>query len=813
MEVDEIISQMTVEEKCALLSGGAAFKTREMRKYGIPQMQFSDGPHGLRLQGKGANHLGIGGSLPATCFPTAATIANSWDPELGEKLGRALGEECLAEKVDVVLGPGMCIKRSPLCGRNFEYFSEDPYLAGKMAVGYVRGIQSTGVASCVKHFAVNSQETRRQASDSVLDERTLREIYLRAFEIVVRESQPRCVMSSYNLVNGVYANENEHLLKDILRGEWGFEGAVVTDWGGSNDHVAGVGAGSDFEMPDPGLSPVRELMKAVKEGRLSEGVIDERVREALRLILPTTAATSGAGDTFDVDAHHEVAREVAAGSIVMLKNDPAQGTERPILPLADHTKVALIGDFADTPRYQGAGSSLVNPTKLESLLGVIDDSDLDFVGYEPGFERLGGESEPKADSAVDLAKRADIVLMCLGLDEMSESEGMDRTSMKLNQNQVDLLARVAAVNPDVVVILSGGSSVESAWEKDARAVLYLCLGGQAGASAALEVLTGKVNPSGKLSETWARSIEDTPTFGAFPSDERTAEYREGIYVGYRYYRTAGVAVAHPFGFGLSYTTFAYSDLRVSRQEASLSVTNTGDVAGAEVVEVYVAKPDGEVFRPEEELRGFAKVYLEPGETTRVSLALGDEAFRYHNVKTGGWEIEGGAYEVRVGASCEDIRLTASVAIVGNGASNPYEGIGLSDYESGRVTEVPDMEFSALIEHEIPSTKVKLDRNMCFCDLIHGRSPVFWLVWLVLWLIKRASDRSGRPNLNVLFIWNMPLRALAKNAGMVFSIGAVDGLVWEVNGAWVIGIVRTLVGIVTNLVMNACQASRLARLNA
>ena len=816
MAYESLIKQMTLEEKCALLSGAEPFKTRGMKKYGIPQMQFSDGPHGLRLQGEGANHLGIGVSLPATCFPSAATVANSWDPAVAEAMGRALGEEALAEKVDVVLGPGLCIKRSPLCGRNFEYFSEDPYLAGKMAAGMVRGIESTGVSSCPKHFAANQQETRRQALDSVLDERTLREIYLTGFEHVVREGKPGCIMSSYNRVNGTYANENRHLLQEILRDEWGYTGAVVTDWGGSNDHVAGVREGSTFEMPDPGLSPVRELMAAVRDGRLDEKDVDARVEEALTLIMRTTGATRAAAGDFDRAAHHAAAREAAAASIVLLKNEETGGA--PMLPLAGGTRVALIGDFANTPRYQGAGSSLVNPTQLDTLLGSIEASGLACVGYEPGFERHGGDNAGKAAAALDLARQADVVLFCMGLDEQSESEGADRTTMAVNQNQIDLLHQVSQVNGRVVVLLVGGSSMETGWLDDARAVLYLCLGGQAGASAALDAVTGRVNPSGKLAETWARGLADTPTAGNFPAQGKNALYREGIYVGYRYYQTAGVPVAFPFGYGLSYTSFAYSGLaidHVSNAGATvrLTVKNTGDVAGAEVVQVYVAKPEHEVFRLAQELKGFAKVELLPGESREVVIELDDTAFRYFNVRTDAWEVEGGTYEIRVGASSEDIRLTATAEVAGTDAPDPDAGLDRAPYEYGQVGEVDDETFEALLGHKLPSERATIDRNMCFCDFIHGRSPVLWLVWLVLFLIKRGSERAGRPNLNVLFIWNMPLRALAKNAGVVFSVAAVDGLVMEARGFWVIGIVRMLAGIIANLAQNASQSARLAKLNA
>ena len=808
MRHEDIISRLSLEEKCALLQGGTTFGSWGNDRAGIPAIEFSDGPNGVRHQAGAADHLGLNGSEPATCFPTAVTVANTWDPELGERVGAAMGQEAASQGVDVLLGPGLCIKRNPLCGRNFEYFSEDPYLAGKMAASYVRGIQSNGIAACPKHFAANSQETRRQASDSVLDERTLREIYLTAFEIVVREAHPKTIMSSYNLINGTYANENEHLLKDILRKEWGFDGAVVTDWGGSNDHAAGVAAGSTFEMPAPGLGSVRELMAAVAAGTLDEKDIDERIDEAIDLALAVHPVTAAAKKSFDVDAHHQLAREAAAEGAVLLKNEPdADGNA--LLPLAAGTKVALIGDFAQTPRYQGAGSSAVNSTKVDSLLDMVGECDLTLVGYEPGFERHGGENASKRTAALELARHADVVILALALDEIAESEGADRLNMQLNANQVELAHAVAEVNPNVVVLLSAGSCVETGWTKDARSVLYCALGGQAGAGAALDVVCGKVNPSGKLTETWPVALSDVPSSASFPSDERRAEYREGLYVGYRYFQTAHKPVAYPFGFGLSYTTFAYGNLEASEWDATFTVTNTGTVAGTEVVQLYVAKPDHKAFRPEQELKGFARVTLAPGESKVVTIELGDKAFRYFNDKTGNWEVEGGTYELRVAASSEDVRLTAQVEVAGTDAPNPYEGRDVSAYEAADVAHVSDAQFEALLGHPVPDDGPAIGRNMCFRDLNHGRSPIFWIVWLVLRGIKGHADKSGHPNLNVLFIWNMPLRALAKMTGGMVNMRMVDALVMEIRGFWIIGILRFIVEFVVNLVQNASLGKKIA----
>ncbi len=797
--IEDMLAKMTLEQKCALLSGDTPFTTLAIPSLGIPSLCFSDGPHGMRHQGEGANHLGIGGSDPATCFPTAVTVASSWDPTLGAELGKALGEEAASMGVSCVLGPGLNIKRSPLCGRNFEYFSEDPYLAGKMAAGYVNGIQEFGLSACPKHFAVNSQETRRQASDSIVDERTMREIYLTGFEIAVKESSPKTIMTSYNLVNGTYANESQHLLREILRDDWGYEGSVVTDWGGSNDHVAGVAAGSTFEMPGPVPDAVLELEAAVQSGKLSQADLDARVREALMLILSTQPTVEARRDKgFDIEGHHELARMIASQGYVLLKNDMTR-EGKPLLPLASGARVALIGDFGENPRYQGAGSSLVNCTKLETLKGALESGtfDLDFVGYAQGFQRGGATTTELVNQAISLAHDADVVIMAMGLDEAAESEGLDRANMKLDDSQTQLLAAVHDVNPNVVVVLHAGSQVETDWTKDAGAVLYAALGGQAGALATLDVLTGKVNPSGHLAETWVRKLEDTVTAGRFPSDEFTSEYREGLYVGYRYHQKAGVPVAYPFGFGLSYTTFAYSDIAVESDEAgrptavTFTLTNTGKRDGSEVCQLYVSKPDSTVYRPVRELKSFGKVFLKAGASAHVSLQLDEYAFRYWNVVTDAWEVEGGTYVLEVGSSCEDIKLSTTVEVADTGAPNPYAGKDLSAYESGHVKSVPNEQFASLLGRDIPQVKVELDRNICFRDLTRGRSPLLALVGFVVSKLVKSSEAKGTPNLNALFIYNMPLRALAKNAGAFFSMGVVDAIVRELKGWGVAGIIPAL----------------------
>ena len=797
-----LLKELTLEEKCALLSGAETFKTRGMPEHGIPQIWLSDGPHGLRKQAGESDHLGLNPSVPATCFPTASAVANSWDAALGEEIGAALGEEAAAQEVSVVLGPGLNMKRNPLCGRSFEYFSEDPYLAGKLAAGYIRGIQSKGVAACPKHFAVNSQETRRMASDSIVDERTLREIYLTGFEIAVKEGHPRSIMSSYNLVNGTYANENKHLLMEILRGEWGFDGAVITDWGGSNDHALGVKNGSTLEMPAPGGDSVRELLAAVENGKISESDIDARLSELLPLVFDTKAALDAAPREFDAAAHHALARRAAEESLVLLKNEGA------LLPLAAGSKVAVIGDFAKNPRYQGAGSSMVNSTQVDVLLDKLIDSELNVIGYQQGFDRHGKPDAALQKSACELATQADTVILCMGLDEIAESEGLDRSNLRLAQNQVDLLQAVAAVNPKIVVVLYSGSVVETPWLDNCQALLYAALGGQAGAGAVADALAGKVNPCGKLAETWPLAYADIPSAADFATRRKTVEYREGLYIGYRYFTTAEKAVRFPFGYGMSYTTFAYSDMAADEQGVSLTVTNTGSVAGTEIVQLYVAKKNSELFRPAKELKGFARVTLAPGEKQRITIMLDDKAFRFWNVKANRWEIEGGEYELLVGASVEDIRLCEKISVHGTATVHPYEDVDLDCYYKGDVLSVSDADFEKLLGHPIPNGKTKIDRNLTLGELNHARSPLGWLVWLVLTILLDVSYKRGKPDLNVLFQYNMPLRALAKMTNGAISMGMVDGIVMELQGFWILGLVRVIYEAIKNVVLNAQMEKRL-----
>ncbi len=788
VKYEEIISKMTIEEKAAFLGGKGEWQTRGFERLGIPSIFCSDGPHGLRKQAGAGDHLGLNASLPATCFPSAATIAGSWDEELGEQLGKCLGEEALVQDVNILLGPGLNIKRSPLCGRNFEYFSEDPYLAGKMAASYVRGIQSNGVYACPKHFAVNSQELRRMAMNSVVDERTLREIYLTGFEIAVKEGGAKTIMSAYNEVNGVYANENRHLLDDILRKEWGFDGIVITDWGAGNDHALGVAAGSNLEMPNPGLDSARELVEAVQDGRLSIEDVDRRVDELLDVVMTLYVNAQNKPDKFDEKAHHSMARRAAAESAILLKN------EEEILPLKSGAKVAIIGDFAFTPRYQGAGSSLVNPTKVESVAELASGYDLQMVGMSRGYLRSGEEDPVIKKEALDLASRADIVLFFFGLNEDSESEGTDRTHMRIPQNQITLLQELGQVNANLVGIISAGSAIEMPWHHYFKALLHCYLNGQAGAGAVLDLLTGAVNPSGKLAESVPRRLEDTPAYRYYPSVERNSEYRESLYVGYRYYDTAGVPVLYPFGHGLSYTTFKYSEITSDEDGISFTITNTGARDGAEVAQMYVSLPDAKVFRPEKELKGFAKVFLKAGESRTVRISFDDKTFRYFNVKTGRWEIEDGDYTVSVGSSSSRILLSTGVHRTGTTDDYPYDRNDLPSYYSAKVENIGDGEFEKLLGKPIPVGKWsgELTRNDALCQMYYAKSSVARLIFRILDKKKKESEAKGVPDLNTLFIYNMPFRAIAKmSAGMV-SRQMVDGMVRMVNGHFFGGL-GTIIG--------------------
>ena len=664
MDIQKLLSEMTLEEKCSLLSGADFWHTKAIKRLGIPAMMMSDGPHGLRKQDQTGDHLGINDSIKAVCFPTACATAASFDREAVRAIGREIGKACQHEDLGVILGPAVNIKRSPLCGRNFEYFSEDPYLAGEMAVSLIDGVQSQGVGTSIKHFAANSQEHRRMSSDSVIDERTLREIYFPAFEQAVKRAKPWTVMCSYNMLNGTHASQNRELLTGVLREDWGFDGLVMSDWGAVSDRVAGVPAGLDLEMPSSGGSNDRRVMKAVQEGRLSEEAVDVAAGRVLQMV--DRYLTSRRPDTpWNKEAQHALARQIAAECMVLLKN------EDNILPLHEGEKLAVIGRFAAQPRFQGGGSSHINSFRVESLMDALEG--MPGITYAQGYDVKDEEpDEALIAQAVEAAAHADKAVIVAGLPDSFESEGYDRTHMRMPRCQVELIERVAKVNPNVVVVLYNGSPVEMPWLPCAKAVLEGYLGGQAVGGATRDVLFGTVNPCGCLPECFPVKLEDNPSYLTYGGEGDVAVYSEGVFVGYRYYDRKKMDVLFPFGHGLSYTTFAYANLRLSADRirdtdtltVSVDVTNTGKRAGKTVVQLYVGDRECEVFRPVRELKDFAKISLEPGETKTVTFTLSKRAFAYWNVKLHDWFVESGAFTVEIGRSSRDIALSSEVYVEG-----------------------------------------------------------------------------------------------------------------------------------------------------
>ena len=651
MNVQEILAGMTLEEKISLCNGADFWHSKAVEKYGVPAITMSDGPHGVRCQKGSGDMLGVNESEPATCFLTAVTSGATWDRALLAAEGKAIGEEGLSYGVDVVLGPGVNIKRNPLCGRNFEYFSEDPFVAGQMGAAWVAGAQSTGAGTSLKHFAANNQEYKRFNGNSQVDERALREIYLPAFETVVRQARPETVMCSYPRINDVHASDNRWLLTQVLREEWGFDGLVVTDWGALCDRVRAMHAGCDLSMPGGSNYMEDWVADAVRSGKLAEREVDACAARVLTLALKGTSRPKNR--PFDKEAHHDLARRVAESGAVLLKNEDA------ILPLQTGD-ITLIGEMARTMRYQGAGSSHINPTRLTSLCDALPG-----VPFTPGCDEKGAVTEASLAAAAAAAKTAKIPVVCAGLPDIYESEGFDRETLQMPEGHCRLIEAVAAANPNTVVVLFCGSVVETPWLDKVKAVLYMGLPGQAGGQAAANLLTGKANPSGKLTETWPASYGDVPSRDTF--GKKTTHYKESIYVGYRYYEKAGAAVRFPFGYGLSYTSFAYSGLKISGRTVTADITNTGRAAGAEVVQLYIAAPQAGLHRPRKELKGFARVELAPGETKPVQFQLDDRSFA---VWADGWKIPGGTYQVLLGASSADIRLTADLAVEGEPVPAP-----------------------------------------------------------------------------------------------------------------------------------------------
>ncbi|MFD0618990.1 glycoside hydrolase family 3 C-terminal domain-containing protein [Paenibacillus sp. GCM10027629] len=754
-EITALIEQMTLEEKAGLCSGLNFWHTKPVERLGIPSIMVTDGPHGLRKQDGNSDHLGLLNSVPATCFPSAAGMACSWDRDLMYQVGVALGEECQVENVGVLLGPGVNLKRSPLCGRNFEYFSEDPYLTSEMATQHILGVQSQGVGTSLKHFAVNNQEHRRMSVNAVVDERTMHELYLTCFETPVKKGKPWTVMCSYNQVNGEFASQNEYLLTEILKKEWGHDGFVVSDWGAVVDRVKGLAAGLELEMPSTNGYSDRKIVQAVQNGELAEEVLNDAVARLLEIIF-RAADNANPDATVDLEAHHRLAMEVAQESMVLLKNDGA------ILPLHAEGKLAIIGAFAQNPRYQGGGSSHINPTKLDNVYDEICKiaGASGQITYAPGYNLDNDDIDATAvQQAKEAAMASDVAVVFAGLPDRYESEGYDRKHLKIPANQRQLIEAIAEVQPNIVVVLMNGSAIEMPWIQSVKAVLEGHLGGQALGGAIANLLFGLVNPSGKLAETFPMQLEHNPSYLNFPGVGDIVEYKEGLFVGYRYYDAKHIEPLFPFGYGLSYTTFEYSNLVVDRTSMSdqdtvtvqVNVKNTGSIAGKEIVQLYVRDVESKVIRPEKELKGFVKVDLGSGEEKVVSFTLDRRAFAYYNVELKDWHVETGEFDILIGKSSQQIELQERI-------------------------------------HVESSVELKrsFTRNSTFGDIM--RDP--FGAQIAEPLLRKFREQSGlgdglendAPEMMLAMMNDMPIRALLAFAQGAFTDEMLDGLLMQLNGA-------------------------------
>lgn len=798
MDTASVVSSLTTTEKVSLLAGASHWKTNSLEARGVSSVVFSDGPHGLRKQENGSDHLGIHKSNPATCFPTASALACSFDEGLVEEVGAAIGEEARDQKVDVVLGPGVNMKRSPLCGRNFEYFSEDPCLSGALGAAMVRGIQSRGVGACVKHLAGNNQEHARMVGDSVIDERALREVYLAPFERVVREAKPWAVMTGYNRLNGEYCSQHSWLLRDVLRGQWGFDGVVVSDWGAMSESVASVAAGLDVCMPGPRTDHSQTVEKAVLSGELSPGALDEAASHVVEL---QRKALRGRSLSFECDyaRHAEIAYRAAVESAVLLENDG-------ILPLRSTAKVAVVGSFALLPRYQGAGSSKIDPVRLDDPWSAFLDAGID-VGYAQGYDVASGDSsEEMLDEAAALAAQSDVAVVFAGLPDRFESEGFDRKLMVMPKGHRSLIERVCAANPKTVVVLQGGSPMEMPWRNSPAAILLMYLSGCRGGRATVDLLLGRANPGGKLAETWPERLQDTVLGRSFPDTDREVLYRESIYVGYRYFDAAGIEPAYPFGFGRSYTSFSYSDPVVffieGGIEASCTVTNTGACEGAETVQLYIEPRARKTFGEVRRLAAFSKARLAPSESARVVMRIDERAFRFWDFGEHRWRIDEGSYGVLFCASSRDVRLACEVALnAGEGREPfcvesavrpcPFERQALASYYEVVPGGFSDEAFAMLYGDPLPMRRpVKpFTPDSPVSDLATtflGRQAFRIIDFLMAGQAERMND-DMKAMMNEIAA-DMPLRSFT-SAGIPF--GVVEGLVDVLNGHWAKGVARVL----------------------
>ena len=787
-QIDQLLGRLTLEEKASLCSGATFWATRALAEKGIPSVRMSDGPTGLRKEAPEQVKENGGPSVKATCFPTESTLACSWDPALTDAIGQAIGAECRAEGVTTLLAPGVNIKRSPLCGRNFEYYSEDPLLSGTLACGMIGGLKKQGVGCSLKHFAANNQETLRMTISSELDERALHEIYLRPFEIAVRQAAPSTVMCSYNRVGGVYSSENKKLLTEILRNRWGFDGIVMSDWGAVNDRVEGIRAGLDLEMPTSGEVNNDLIVKAVQEGTLEEEELNRVVRRLLRFIL--TAAEHNETVPCDAQAGHLLAVRALERSAVLLKNEG-------VLPLAAEQKVLFVGQMAQMPRYQGGGSSIVNARALKSPLEAAQEQGRK-VAFSLGWSEHAGSSKQKVllNDAVEAAAQNDLVVLFIGLTDAFENEGRDRQHLSIPEDQIALIRALHNTGKPIVAVLSGGSPVETPWLDQVDALLYLALGGEGVGEAACRLLWGEVNPSGKLAESWPICLEDTPSYYHFPMGPRYVSYNESIFVGYRYYDTARKAVRFPFGFGLSYTRFAYSQLNVSSTyggegELSLSfqVTNTGELAGSEICQCYLHRENSKAFQCEQELVGFARVTLQPGETKQVSLKLPRRAFCFYSTAAEDFVLENGTYELRVGPSSRDLPLSAQMVIVGQGPV-PLDNAYLADSPFGNLqdNQFPDEWFCNL--HPLPQQENRaavpgeFDLTTPLRELT-VRWPGRLLHRIARMVAKKSISFAASKKLNrelvVRMVDELPLKNTVLMSGGILKYETANALVALCNG--------------------------------
>lgn len=789
-QAKEIVSKMSLEDKATIVSGKNFWETREYKQYGIKSFMMTDGPHGLRKHVGDSGNLSISKNKPATCFPTASATACSFDKELLYRMGQSLGDKCIRENVSVILGPGVNIKRNPLCGRNFEYFSEDPLVAGEMAASLINGIQSKGIGASLKHFAANNQEFARMSTNAVIDTRALREIYLAAFEIAVKKSKPYTVMCSYNKINGQYSSVNKWLLTDVLRNEWGYDGLVVTDWGALANPIEAIKAGCDLEMPSSGDANAKKIIEAVNNKTLSMEELDKCVLRNVELFLKQDHIKEKQGNEED---DNKLAREVAVNSAVLLKNDDH------VLPFNDEDEVVIIGDFAKKPRYQGAGSSLIEPSYLDSIYNasLSQNKKVKFVqGYKNGVYDVDNKL---IEEAVNKSRGNKKVVIVAGLPKEYEAEGYDRSNIEMPQTHVKLIEKVSKVNDNVVVVLQGGAPFNLSWKNKVKGILLMYLSGQAGGNACVDLLWGKENPSGKLAETWINKLEDCPSNNYFPGKVKAVQYRESIYVGYRYYDTVNAHVAYPFGYGLSYTDFKYDNLSINKKsnyeyEINVDVTNTGSCFGKEIVELYISKKDSMIFRPSHELKGFNKVSLNPGETKTVTININKDSLRYFNDEINRYCVEGGQYCIEIGKSSRDIVLMDNITIVGDEKEvllkNKY--LKLSDYNNPSFPFTADLnQFETLLGHkaddgshdkkgEYTSSSTLLDIN----DTLIGKLIIFYIKhkkgYKMDECIKEAAKQRGK----ILFLAT-PIRSLGINRTV--TVNEIDGLVMIANGNIIEGI--------------------------